>query len=197
MENYVNFDRQDIGQTSLAEALSCLSRIHGNKHLWKYAIISIHNALQCYLSIALRGGSGIDTWKKSHAKKWLKAYDECVEKEGLKALPDVQLDYFMELYDKLFTNKPSEERGLINWLNETRNEFIHFNSDSFAVDELSMLAAFTQALEDIQETQNLSNGIFFYNDEQKDAFTSSFNELTYQLEKLNKSMQPTANAAAD
>lgn len=186
-----------MGQTSLDEALSCLSRIHDNKHLWKYAIISIHNALQCYLSIALRGGSGIDTWKRSYAKKWLKAYDECVRTEELKALPDVQLDYFMELYDKLFKSKPSEERDLINWLNETRNEFIHFNSDSFAVDELSMLAAFEQALEDIQETQNLSNGIFFYNDEQKDAFTSSCNKLTCQLKKLNKSMQPTANAASD
>ena len=186
-----------MGQTSLDEALSCLSRIHGNKHLWKYVIISIHNALQCYLSIALRGGSGIDTWKKSHAKKWLKAYDECVRTEELKALPDVQLDYFMELYDKLFKSKPSEERDLINWLNETRNEFIHFNSDSFAVDELSMLAAFKQALEDIQETQNLSNGIFFYNDEQKDAFIFSCKELTCQVEKLNKSMLPTDNAAAD
>lgn len=197
MENYVNFDRQDIGQTSLAEASSCLSRIHGNKHLWKYAIISIHNALQCYLSIALRGGSGINTWKKLHVKKWLKAYDECVRTEGQKTLPDVQLDYFMELYDKLFRNKPSEERDLINRLNEIRNEFIHFNSDSFSVGELSMLFSFKQALKDIQETQNLSNGIFFYNDEQKDAFTSSCIELTYQVEKLTKSMQPTANAAAD
>ena len=128
MKDYVNFDRQDIGQTSLVEATSCLSRIHGNKHLWKYAIISIHNALQCYLSVALRGGSGINTWKKPHAKKWLKAYDESIDSQGLKELPNVQLDYFMELYDKLFTGKPDEQRSLIYWLNETRNKFIHFNS---------------------------------------------------------------------
>jgi|GEM_PF-1582281 len=186
MEGYVNFDRQDIGQASLTEACSCLSRIHGNKHLWKYAIISIHNALQCYLSIALRGGSGIDTWKKPHAKKWLKAYGDSRASEGLKDLPSVQLDYFMELYDKLFVNKPDTQRELINWLNETRNEFIHFNSDSYSVYEPSMLAAFEQALEDIKTTPSLSKGIFFYNDEQHARFTASCDELTCLLEEFNK-----------
>lgn len=196
MENYVNFDRQDIGQASLAEAISCLSRIHNNKHLWKYAIISIHNALQCYLSIALRGGSGINTWKKPHAKKWLKAYDESIASQGLKELPNVQLDYFMELYDKLFVGKIDEQRSLINWLNETRNEFIHFNSDSYSVYEPSMIAAFEQALTDIQEAPGLSKGIFFYNDEQQAKFTESCIELTRLLEKLKKSIN-YAPAAPD
>lgn len=146
MEDYVNFDRHDVGEASLSEASSCLSRIYDNKHVWKYAIISIHNALQCYLSIALRDSSGIDTWKKPHAKKWLKAYGDSVASQGLKELPNVQLDYFMELYDKLFIGKPDEQRYLVNWLNETRNEFIHFNSDSYSVHEPSMLSAFEQAL---------------------------------------------------
>lgn len=184
MEDYINFDRQDIGQASLDEAYSCLSRIHENKHLWKYVIISIHNALQCYLSIALRGGSGIATWKKSHAKKWLKAY------EANEDLPDVQLDYFMELYDKIFINKPADKRELVKWLNETRNEFIHFNSDSFSVHGPSMLSAFEQALEDIQSTPSLSKGIVFYNDEQETRFTESCGKLSCLLEKLNKTSKP-------
>lgn len=194
MENYVNFDRQDVGQVSLAEASSCLSRIHDNKHLWKYAIISIHNALQCYLSIALRGGSGINTWKKPHAIKWLKAYDESIASQGLKELPNVQLDYFMELYDKLFIGKPDEQRSLINWLNVTRNEFIHFNSDSYSAHEPSMLAAFEQALTDIQETPEQSKGIFFYTVEQQVSFTDSCLELTRLLEKINKSINYAPNA---
>lgn len=190
----MNFDRQDIGQASLDEATSCLDRLRDNKHLWKYAIISIHTALQCYLSIALRGGSGINTWKKQHAKKWLKAYDESIASEGLKELPNAQLDYFMELYDKLFKGKPDEERSSINWLNDTRNELIHFNTDSYSVHEPSMLAAIEQALKDIIETPELSNGKFFYNEDQEAKFTESCNELTRLLEKLNKSINyaPTA-----
>ena len=133
MEDYINFDRQNVGQTSLNEALSCINRLGDDKHFWTYAIISIDNALQCYLSIALRGTSGINTWKKPHAKKWLKAYDESLANEGLKELPSPKLDYFMELYDKLFINKSENQRGLINWLNDTRNEFIHFNSDPYFV----------------------------------------------------------------
>ena len=186
MENYINFDRQDVGQTSLNEALSCLNMLADDKRFWKYAIISIHNALQCYLSIALRGTSGINTWKKPHAKKWLKAYDKSLESEGLEELPNVQLDYFMELYDKLFTNKPENQRTLINWLNDTRNEFVHFNSDSFSVHEPSLLEAFEQALEDIKLSPSLSNGIFFYEEEQKAKFDATTQELRCALKKLNK-----------
>ena len=188
MEDYINFDRQDIGQASLDEACSCLSRIHNNKHLWKYAIISIHNALQSYMSIALRNGSGINTWKKAHAKKWLKAFDESITSQGLRELPNVQLDYFMELSDKLFIEKIDEKRLLIKWLNETRNEFIHFNSDSYSVHEPSMIEAFEEALADIQETARLSKGMFFYNDEQQVKFSESCRMLTRLLEKLNKSI---------
>jgi hypothetical protein len=190
MEDYVNFDRQDIGQASLDEAYSCLSRVGQNEHLWKYAIISIHNALQCYLSIALRGGSGIATWKKPHAQKWLKAY------EANEELPNVQLDYFMELYDRLFTKKTAGKRGLIKFLNETRNEFIHFNSDSYSVHEPSMLAAFGQALEDIQTTPSLSEGIVFFNEEQQTSFNASCKELNGLLEKLNKSSKRDAVTGA-
>ena len=186
MEDYVNFDRLDVGQTSLTEAYSCLNRINANNHLWKYAIISIHNALQCYLSIALRDGSGIDTWKKQHAKKWLKAYDSSIDSEGLVNLPDVQLDYFMELYDKLFTNKPDTQRSLIEWLNDTRNNFIHFNSDSYSVYVPSIFEALEQALKDIKVTPSLSKCVFFYNNEQETKFHSSCDELISLLKKLNK-----------
>lgn len=136
--------------------------------------------------VALRGTAGINTWKKPHAKKWLKAYDESLASEGLKELPNLQLDYFMELYDKLFINKPESQRGLINWLNDTRNEFIHFNSDSYSVHEPSLLDAFEQALEDIKLSPSLSKGIFFYHEEQKAIFDTTTEELTSVLEKLKK-----------
>lgn len=186
MDDYVNFDRHDIGRVSLFEAYSCLSRVHETKHLWKYAIISIHNALQCYLSIALRGGSGGNTWKKLHAKRWLSAFDESIGKQGTTPLPDVQLDFFMELYKKLFPNKAREDVELINWLNETRNEFIHFNADSYSVHEESLLTAFRQALRDIKETPKRSKGIFFYNDEQEEAFNSLCIELTEVLDRIGR-----------
>lgn len=189
IENYVDFSRQDIGQVALDEASSCLTRLPSNKHLWKYAVIAIHNALQCYLSIALRGGSGIDTWKKADAKKWSTAYRENA------ALPDVQLDYFMDLYDKLFTGKPTENRNLIKFLNATRNEFIHFNSDSYSVDEPSIIDAVTQAIEDIQITPRLSKGIFFYDNEQQMRFDSACNALSLQIKGLgvqsNEQTDPT------
>lgn len=184
MDNYVNFDRQDIGQASLDEATSCLSRLHRNKHLWKYAIISIHNALQCYLSIALRGSSGTNTWKKKHAKNWRHAYNESIASQGLKELPPIQLDSFMNLYDKFFIEKSDEQRALINWLNETRNEFIHFNSDTYLVNETSMLSAFEQALTDIKEMPELTKDIFFHTNEQETKFSASCAKLTGLLKEI-------------
>lgn len=178
MNDYINFNRHDIGQTSLDEALSCLRKVDQRKHLWKYATIAIHNALQCYLSIALRGGSGIDTWKTSHAKKWLKAH------EANEELPEVQLDYFMELYNKVFIIKPEEQRILINFLNNVRNEFIHFNTDSFSVHEPSLLSAFEQAVKDIGLTPDNSRGIFFYDCMQQNRFETTCESLSFQITRI-------------
>ena len=50
-------------------------------------------------------------------RRWLSAFDESIGKQGTTPLPDVQLDFFMELYKKLFPNKAREDVELINWLN--------------------------------------------------------------------------------
>lgn len=181
--SYISLDRQDVAQASLDEALSSLSKIHDNRHLCQYAIISLHHALQCYVSIALRGSTGIEILKKKCAKKLLNAWETGISSEEIA----VQLDYFMELYDKLFINKPEEQRERVKWLNETRNDLIHFIEGSLIIPEPTMISVFLQVLEDIKSTPRLSKGIMFYEEVQEAKFISSCNKLTCLLEKLNKS----------
>ena len=127
MDEYVNFDRHTDAQSSLIEFCACIEQIPQNYLMWKYAIISIHNALQAYLCISLSGGNSFKTWNERHLKKWLKAY------RSNQQLPDTKLDYFMELFDKIFSTGEGIDRGNIEWLNDTRNNLIHFNSDSYSI----------------------------------------------------------------
>lgn len=180
MNEYLSYDKQTIGQISLEEICSSLERMKCNFHLLQYMVISFHSALQCYMTVALRGSSGINTWKKTHAKKWLKAFQNNEE------LPDVQLDYFMELYDKLYKNVKEINRRDINYLNETRNEFIHFVSDGFATHIPSILCSCKAALEAILLTPQKSKGIFFYEDEQEEKFYKTCNKIKDLLNDIEQ-----------
>jgi len=184
MEEYVNFDRHTDAQASLAEFLSCIDLVLQNSRMWKYAIISIHNALQGYLCLSLAGGNSFQTWNEAHLKKWLEGY------RNNKQLPDTKIDYFMELYDKAFSDDDDIDRKNIAWLNDTRNNLIHFNSDSFSVHIESAFRCCKDALRAISATPNKAVGIFYYEEEQKDRLETLLmkageflNEVENQLNK--------------
>ncbi len=47
-----------------------MERSESNELLLQYAVISLHNALQGTMTLALRNPEITNTWKKPHAKKW-------------------------------------------------------------------------------------------------------------------------------
>ena len=158
MIDFIQFDRMSDALTSLEEFCDCVDSTHHQPRRWKFAIISIHNALQGYVCISLSNGSSFHTWKEKHLVRWLKAY-----KEG-KQLPNPQLDIFMNLFDKLFLKRGSISRDDIVWLNEARNSFTHFNQDGYSLCHESAYICCLAALEAIKLTPTLSSGIFFYED---------------------------------
>ncbi|MCJ7603447.1 MAG: hypothetical protein MUO63_18355 [Desulfobulbaceae bacterium] len=180
MNEYLSFDKQAIGQISLDEICLNLQSMKSNFHSLQYVVIAFHSALQCYLTIALRGTSGINTWKKNHAKKWLKALENNHE------FPCVQLDYFMELYDKLFKNEESLNREDIEYLNDTRNEFIHFVTDCYSLHIPSIFQSCKVALDAIQKTPGNSEGICFYYEEQETKFISTCNKISMLLKEVEQ-----------
>lgn len=167
MEGYIRFDRFIDLETSLEQLLAQIQGEPMTAARWKWALIAAHCALQGAVCIALRGSAGFDTWKPNHLKKWLEAYEKNED------LPDPQLDYFMQLYNRLFGNESEINRDLINWLNDCRNNFIHFNTDQFAIERKSLIEAIDEAVSAMIAAPPLSKGVFFY----EESHPERFNEL--------------------
>jgi hypothetical protein len=165
--DYVSFDRLSDAKASIDEFCYCLTRTPDDEKAWKYAIISIHNALQGYICISLRNGNSFQTWKEDHLKKWLVAY------KNDNKLPNTQLNFFMKLFDKAFSDVTTLNRKNIEWLDETRNNFIHFNTDSFSIQREIAILCCREAMEAIKLAPSKAVGIFFYDEEQKNAFEIS------------------------
>lgn len=185
MRDYLSIDRQDDVLASLNSFIDSLGSLARSELSWKYAIVSIHSALQGCMCIALRNGNSFQTWKDRQFKKWYEAYNS--GKEGLDMPNTPQLDYFMELFDKCFTRTDVVDREKINWLNETRNNLVHFNTDSYAIRLDSITESCLEALNAISKTPAVSQGIFFYEEDQKSIFESRLAEANRLLnEEINK-----------
>ncbi len=145
----LEFDRVNVIKNSLIEFRSCMERSENNELLLQYAVISIHNALQGLVTLALRDSDISITWKNSYAKKWSEQeLPKILASEGLYS-PDnfPQLDFFMALYDKYFsTHSHSINRDLINDLNNHRNTFIHFNTDTLSIEKQYIINSCKEAV---------------------------------------------------
>ncbi|MFJ4249370.1 hypothetical protein [Pseudomonas sp. NPDC089741] len=178
MEGYIQFDRFIDLETSLEQLLAQTQGAPMTATSWKWALIAAHSALQGAVCIALRGSAGFDTWKPKHLKKWLEAY------ENNEDLPDPQLDYFMELYDRLFGKESGIDRDLITWLNKSRNDFIHFNSDQFSINRKSIVDAIDESVSAIIAAPAHSNGVFFYEERQSERFDALCQSIRARLKML-------------
>lgn len=167
----LEFDRRNSARVSLQEFCSCMERLIDDELLMQYSVISMHNALQGYMTIYLRDHDLLDTWKKDHAKKWEKTeYPKMLSTEGKyqpKKYP--QLDLFMELFNKVFGGKDHNvERELVHALNEQRNDFIHFNTDCFSLEKQYALGACAEALKAIMFIANADRRLFDCEEEQQE-----------------------------
>lgn len=59
MPPYIRLDRQSDALASLEEFCRCVERASTDELAWKYAIISMHGALQGYMCIALKNGNSL------------------------------------------------------------------------------------------------------------------------------------------
>ncbi|MCE1054441.1 MULTISPECIES: hypothetical protein [Pseudomonas putida group] len=178
MKGYIKFNRFVDLEASLEQLLSQIHREPMTPTSWKWALIAAHSALQGSMCIALRGGAGFDTWKPSHLKKWLEAYEKSVD------LPDPHLDYFLELFDRLFCGESGIDRCLISWLNETRNNLVHFNTDHYAIERKSIISSINASVSATIVASTRSKGVFFYEEQQPDRFHTLCESILARLKVL-------------
>jgi hypothetical protein len=103
---------------------------------WKWVLISLHNAVQGFMVLALWQGNGFLTLQDKIAAKWLKAYQEGGP------YPIDKMDHFLNLYRKVkdasylakhFVPKETHDVSLER-LNSFRNEFVHFTPKGWSVE---------------------------------------------------------------
>jgi hypothetical protein len=138
---FLETDEQQEAVGALEMVLEQLSRVSADLYAWRWVVIALHVALQGSMVLALRGASmsSVAVWRKEYAKNWLEAHDR-----GAPPPPDPKLDRFLNLYKKIKSNKMMErlmgsrafrpsgtEDQSVKRLNSLRNEFIHFQPQSW------------------------------------------------------------------
>jgi len=164
MNDYIRFDRRSEALASLKEFASCLARVNEDALIWKWAIISIDNALQGYMTTALIKGNSFDTWRKKDLKAWLKSHD------ADEPYPMTRLDGFYGLYEKAFGEEVDKGRGGVWNLHEIRNSFVHFNIDGHSISPGTCLDICTAGYEDIKRLLANDGGRLFYHDSEREAY---------------------------
>ncbi len=153
MDRWLRTDEALEAVTSLEMVCDQLPKVMDNPHSWKWVAISLHNALQGYMVLALRGSHGLNVLTKKCKKDWLSAYWK-----KPRVFPERKMDSFLNLYKKIqagrelydeqircgrkldrknsdlmmryMNSQPFKPEGTqtdsVERLNDLRNEFIHF-----------------------------------------------------------------------
>jgi hypothetical protein len=124
---------------SLEFAESQARSIASDGYHWKWVLISLHNAAQGFMVLALWNGNGLLAMPPKLAEQWLAAH------EAGTPYPKDKLDRFLNLYAKVKDDANFHYRGSVafrpgsshdasfKYLNDFRNEFIHFTPKGWSL----------------------------------------------------------------
>lgn len=74
-DTYIVFDEFSDFLNSLAMCIRCLKALNEDKTMWKWAIISLHNALQGAMVCHLTGTAGVGAGRRDYTKKMMEWHD--------------------------------------------------------------------------------------------------------------------------
>jgi hypothetical protein len=147
MENFLEIDETQDALISLQMMNKQLDNLErtGNTQYWKWVIIGLHNALNGFMVLALRGTNNLNVLTEKCAKQWLIAYYSNNGK-----YPEPKLDNFLNLYKKIKSGKmnlysisksftPSGIQDIsVKKLNKLRNDFVHFVPKNWLIEVSGM-----------------------------------------------------------
>lgn len=133
MENWLRTDESQQAILALQIVGEHLPRVTEDPHHWCWVIVALHNCLQGFMVLALRGSNGLNVLTDKCAKEWMEAYER-----GDTAFPESRLASLLTLYKRIKSDRmriythsrPFEPTGTqeqsVKTLNDRRNEVIHF-----------------------------------------------------------------------
>jgi hypothetical protein len=176
-------------ETDTVNALKvfCIFRekIKEDEYYLKWAIIALHNALQGFMVLALRGTNSLLVYSEDSFKKWMKAYekDEPVEDR-------LWMDSFKNLYKKIksdnminldtskrFIATSSQDYSIMK-INELRKDFIHFFPKNWSIEISGIDKVFQDCLNIVSFLVNECGNILWKNESLEKDVKAIINNLS-------------------
>ena len=156
-ELWLRTDEREDAIASLKLYVDAVSKASLDIVYWKWAIISLHNAVQSMMAFHLGFGNDLLVMTQEDAEAWLEAHDSGV------AYPETKMDGFLNLYKKIkkheilgFKFVPAgQQGGSIKRLNWFRNEFVHFMPKGWSI-EMSRMPSI--CLDNLNIMKSLNDG---------------------------------------
>ncbi|MDT8419215.1 MAG: hypothetical protein RQ754_02185 [Desulfuromonadales bacterium] len=138
-------DEFEEATLSLEKVAETSDQIANDPSQWRWVVIALHNAVQGFMVLALRGTNNISILELESAKEWLKALPT-----GGPYPKFEKLDSFLNLYKKIKSDRmlmyghskkftpQGSQGGSIKKLNQFRNEFIHFIPKGWSIEVSGM-----------------------------------------------------------
>ncbi len=176
---YLRTDEAEEALSALEALGEFLPAAHRDPYRWKWALLALHNALQGFMVLALRGSNGLAALRDDVAEEWLKAH------EAGGPYPSERLDSFQGLYAKIkgdrmrvfghskpFAPKGSQGRS-VKLLNSLRDEFIHFTPKGWSLELSGLPKMCLDCLDVIEFLYRDSGNVVLYEESQHRRVQSS------------------------
>ena len=172
--------------SSLKLFIESSEKINKDDTYWKWAIISLHSALQSMMAFHLGFGNDLLVMTQKDAEAWLDAH------ENETIYPYTKMDSFLNLYKKIKKHSilgfkfeaKGQEGNSIKRLNRLRNEFVHFMPKGWSILVSGLPDIFTDCLSIIEALSNSSTGMRWYDKKQSEKFNELMvhaRQKTYEL----------------
>jgi hypothetical protein len=144
MEHWLNTNEAPDAVFSLEVTADHLAKAAHDLRHWKWVIVCLHNALQGFMVLALKGSDAFNVMKKTDkiSREWWESV-----RKGHPKFPSARMDSFMGLYKKIqdhkfmrmyVHSKTFSPRGTqtdsVNILKFLRNKFIHFLPNNWSIE---------------------------------------------------------------
>lgn len=191
-ESFFRTDLISESYNALKMTGNFISEIKSDQYQIKWSIIAMHNALQCFMVLALRGTSDLTIIKQNKQNKNKDIFE-------ILSNPDNKLDNFMCLFKKCkqdkymiqyvnsrtFCDNSGNITLNVEMLNDTRNNFIHYFTSGLSIEVLACKSMLSHSLEVIDFLLNKSeNFTYQFSDEQICDMNCMINSINETLKRL-------------
>jgi hypothetical protein len=187
---YLRTNEHEEAVRSLEFAQTQARLILSDPYHWKWVLISLHNAVQGLMVLALWNGNGLLSLRDKDAEKWLEAYRNDAP------YPSSKLDNFMNLYKKTkdksnFATMGSEafradssHNTSMKRLNDFRNDFIHFTPKGWSLELAGLPRVCIDALDIVRFFGWLSTAILWHNEKHSHRLKQAADSLLRSMMDL-------------